>query len=186
MTDPGITLNIYNKPPQFEDNVNNNINETEAELNATSALPPKELVDNTRPDETSAPKANNGFQFADNTRNNTEESSANHPNNNQPIPFQQYPQPIIGYPPPPIRAIPYTPVQAPIMQPYNPQYAQPVIIQQRANNQPQNAVIIKQTKNQDNTADCCAGFLAGCGGVLAACCLLSLCAGRGRGRRGRW
>ena len=191
MTDPGITLNIYNKPPEFEENANNDINQAEEGVNTTLDLPTQSVVNNIRANASSAPQANKGFQTVENTRNNTVESSDNYESNVQPIPIQQYPQPIIGYPPPQMGAIPVTPIQTPMVQPYNAQYAQPVIVQQRVNNpQPPKTVIIRKKKEKNQSAgDCCSGFLAGCGAFLAACCLISLCAGGGGrryGRRGRW
>ena len=191
MTDPGITLNIYNKPPEFEENANNDINQAEEGVNTTLDLPTQSVVNNIRANASSAPQANQGFQPVENTRNNTVESSDNYESNVQPIPIQQYPQPIIGYPPPQMGAIPVTPIQTPMVQPYNAQYAQPVIVQQRVNNPPPpKTVIIKKKKEKNPSAgDCCTGFLAGCGAFLAACCLISLCSGGGGrryGRRGRW
>ena len=191
MTDPGITLNIYNKPPEFEENTNNDINQAEEGVNTTLDLPTQSVVNNIRANASSAPQANQGFQPVENTRNNTVESSGNYESNVQPIPIQQYPQPIMGYPPPQMGAIPVTPIQTPMVQPYNAQYAQPVIVQQRVNNPPPpKTVIIKKKKEKNPSAgDCCTGFLAGCGAFLAACCLISLCSGGGGrryGRRGRW
>ena len=192
MTDPGITLNIYNKPPEFEENTNNDINQAEEGVNTTLDLPTQSVVNNIRANASSAPQANQGFQPVENTRNNTVESSDNYESNVQPIPIQQYPQPIIGYPPPQMGAIPVTPIQTPMVQPYNAQYAQPVIVQQRVNNPPPppKTVIIRKKKEKNPSAgDCCNGFLAGCGAFLAACCLISLCSGGGGrryGRRGRW
>ena len=191
MTDPGITLNIYNKPPEFEENTNNDINQAEEGVNTTLDLPTQSVVNNIRANASSAPQANQGFQPVENTRNNTVESSDNYESNVQPIPIQQYPQPIIGYPPPQMGAIPVTPIQTPMVQPYNAQYAQPVIVQQRVKNPPPpKTVIIRKKKEKNQSAgDCCTGFLAGCGAFLAACCLISLCSGGGGrryGRRGRW
>ena len=191
MTDPGITLNIYNKPPEFEENANNDINQAEEGVNTTLDLPTQSVVNNIRANASSAPQANQGFQPVENTRNNTVESSDNYESNVQPIPIQQYPQPIIGYPPPQMGAIPVTPIQTPMVQPYNAQYAQPVIVQQRVKNPPPpKTVIIRKKKEKNQSAgDCCTGFLAGCGAFLAACCLISLCSGGGGrryGRRGRW
>ena len=191
MTDPGITLNIYNKPPEFEENANNDINQAEEGVNTTLDLPTQSVVNNIRANASSAPEANQGFQPVENTRNDTVESSDNYESNVQPIPIQQYPQPIIGYPPPQMGAIPVTPIQTPMVQPYNAQYAQPVIVQQRVNNPPPpKTVIIRKKKEKNPSAgDCCTGFLAGCGAFLAACCLISLCSGGGGrryGRRGRW
>ena len=191
MTDPGITLNIYNKPPEFEENTNNDVNQAEEGVNTTLDLPTQSVVNNIRANASSAPQANQGFQPVENTRNNTVESSDNYESNVQPIPIQQYPQPIIGYPPPQMGAIPVTPIQTPMVQPYNAQYAQPVIVQQRVNNPPPpKTVIIRKKKEKNPSAgDCCSGFLAGCGAFLAACCLISLCSGGGGrryGRRGRW
>ena len=191
MTDPGITLNIYNKPPEFEENANNDINQAQEGVNTTLDLPTQSVVNNIRANASSAPEANQGFQPVENTRNDTVESSDNYESNVQPIPIQQYPQPIIGYPPPQMGAIPVTPIQTPMVQPYNAQYAQPVIVQQRVNNPPPpKTVIIRKKKEKNPSAgDCCTGFLAGCGAFLAACCLISLCSGGGGrryGRRGRW
>ena len=197
MTDPGITLNIYNKPPKFEDNTNDNtndnINQNETGLNLSSNLPQSNL-DNIRNNETSAPNANYGQQTMDNTRNNNFESSVNYQSSVQPIPIQPYPQQkIIGYQQIPIaqvRPIAVTPITTPIVRPYNnPQYGRPVIIQQKQNNQQPTTYIIKEEKKKKDDS-CCTGFMAGLGTFLAACCCL-LClsgaaGGRGRGRRGRW
>ena len=194
MTDPGITLNIYNKPPDLEENTNKDINQEDEEgVQQTLDLPTKSVVDNVgsiRANASSAPKANYGVPPVNNTtNNNTVETSDNYESSVQPIPTQQYPQPIMGYPQPQMRAIPVTPIQTPMVQPYNAQYAQPVIVQPRVNNPPPKAIIIKKRKKENpSPGDCCTGFLAGCGAFLAACCLLSLCtSGGGRyGRRGRW
>ena len=149
MTDPGITLNIYNKPPELEENTNNDINQAEEGVNTTLDLPTQSVVNNIRANASSAPQANQGFQPVENTRNNTVESSDNYESNVQPIPIQQYPQPIIGYPPTQMGAIPVTPIQTPMVQPYNAQYAQPVIVQQRVNNPPPpKTVIIKKKKEK--------------------------------------
>ena len=86
MAEPGITLNIYNKPPKFDDVDNNNdnnnkdndnnnnnddnineINQTAADINQTLNLPTRSKVENVRMDATSAPRAN--YEY-DNTRNN--------------------------------------------------------------------------------------------------------------------
>ena len=194
MTDPGITLNIYNKPPDLEENTNKDINQEDEEgVQQTLDLPTKSVVDNVGsviPNASSAPKANYGVPPVDNTtNNNTVETSDNYESSVQPIPTQQYPQPIMGYPQPQMRPIPVTPIQTPMVQPYNAQYAQPVIVQPRVNNPPPKAIIIKKREKENpSRGDCCTGFLAGCGAFLAACCLLSLCtSGGGRyGRRGRW
>ena len=95
MAEPGITLNIYNKPPKFDDvdnnnndnnnggnNVNDNnnnndnineINQTAADINQTLNLPTRSKVENIRMDATSAPRAN--YEY-DNTRNNNTSNSA--------------------------------------------------------------------------------------------------------------
>ena len=197
MTDTGITLNIYNKPPQFEDNTIDNINQTETAINATNTLPTKSLLDNLRVDQTSAPRANYDAQITDNTRDNTrnnnndeESPNPNYQNNERPIPIQQYPQqPAMRYQQPQINQIPINPVPQPVAQPYimpyNEQYAQPVIVQQRTNYRPK-TMVIKEKRKDDGTKECCGGFLAGCCAVLTACCVLSMFSGGGRGYRRRW
>ena len=190
MTDPGITLNIYNKPPQFQDNTNDNINQNETGLNLSSDLPQSNL-DNIRNNETSAPNANYAQQTMDNTRNENFESSVNYQSSVEPIPIRPYPQQkIIAYQQIPIaqvRPMAVTPIATPTVQPYHRQCGQPVIIQQKQNNQQPTTYIVKEEKKKDDS--CCTAFLAGCGTFLAACCCL-LClsgaAGGGRGRRGRW
>ena len=207
MAEPGITLNIYNKPPKFDDvdnnnndnnnggnNVNDNnnnndnineINQTAADINQTLNLPTRSKVENIRMDATSAPRAN--YEY-DNTRNNNRvEPPINYQRNIQPNPIQQYPQQMMTYPQRPIYV---TPVATPMVQPYNmqyPRYAQPIIIRQpNVNTQRPKTVIVKKQK-RDNSGDCCAGLLGGCCAALTACCLLSMCCGGGRGyRRGRW
>ena len=198
MTDPGITLNIYNRPPQIEEendnNDNNNQNETNENIN--NEIPP----DNLRIDATSAPRANN-LQTMDNTRNEMVDTIKNNQSSLPPNPEQQYqgrPMPIYAYQNPPIRPVQpmmVVPAQQQVIPqynaPYNMQYTpspyQPVIIQhqQPPNKNPQ-AVIIQEKQKKDDTAkNCFGGFFAGCCAALTACCLLSLCASGGR-RRGRW
>ena len=201
MADQGITLNIYDKPPQINDNTNDTIynNETGLNLN-TNRLPEypstlDNIRDNTRNNINSAPRANYGRSTLEGTGT-TESSidSTRNPNNIQsPIPIQPYP---IIYQQPQINQVPVTPVVSPIQ--YNPQYGQPVIMQQgniiqQKNNQQPETVIIQENevKKKDNTSDCCAGFLAGLASCCAICCLLMLCSGGGggsgrRGRRGWW
>ena len=176
-----------------------NINQEDEEgVQQTLDLPTKSVLDNmdnVRANASSAPKANYGVQPLNNTaNNNTMESPGNYQSSVQPIPTQQYPQPIMGYPQPQMGAIPVTPIQTPMVQPYNAQYAQPVIVQPRVNNPPPKTIIVKKREKENpSSGDCCTGFLAGCGAFLAACCLLSLCSsgggrryGRRYGRRGRW
>ena len=196
MTDPGITLNIYNRPPQIEEendnNDNNNQNETNENIN--NELPP----DNLRIDATSAPRANN-LQTMDNTRNEMVDTIKNNQSSLPPNPEQQYqgrPMQIYAYQNPPIRPVQpmmVVPAQQQVIPqynaPYNMQYTpspyQPVIIQQPPPKNPQ-AVIIQEKQKKDDTAkNCFGGFFAGCCAALTACCLLSLCASGGR-RRGRW
>ena len=194
MTDEGITLNIYNKPPEFQDNTSDNINQTEAGLNATNNLPTKSVLDQLQPNFTSAPGANFGLQTADNTRENNDESTENNQSSVQQAPMQQYPPPILGYQQTPMNPVRMTPARPPIVQPYNPaynqpynpQYAQPVVIRQNVNNQRPKTVVIQEQKEDTTAKDCCTGFLATCGAICAVCCLLSLCSGGGHGRRGRW
>ena len=196
MTDPGITLNIYNRPPQIEEendkNDNNNQNETNENIN--NEIPP----DNLRIDATSAPRANN-LQTMDNTRNEMVDTIKNNQSSLPPNPEQQYqgrPMQIYAYQNPPIRPVQpmmVVPAQQQVIPqynaPYNMQYTpspyQPVIIQQPPKKPPQR-VIIQEKQKKDNTAkNCFGGFFAGCCAALTACCLLSLCASGGR-RRGRW
>ena len=196
MTDPGITLNIYNRPPQIEEendnNDNNNQNDTNENIN--NEIPP----DNLRIDATSAPRANN-LQTMDNTRNEMVDTIKNNQSSLPPNPEQQYqgrPMQIYAYQNPPIRPVQpmmVVPAQQQVIPqynaPYNVQYTpspyQPVIIQQPPNKNPQ-AVIIQEKQKKDDTAkNCFGGFFAGCCAALTACCLLSLCASGGR-RRGRW
>ena len=198
MTDPGITLNIYNRPPQIEEendnNDNNNQNETNENIN--NELPP----DNLRIDATSAPRANN-LQTMDNTRNEMVDTIKNNQSSLPPNPEQQYqgrPMQIYAYQNPPIRPVQpmmVVPAQQQVIPqynaPYNMQYTpspyQPVIIQQQPpNKNPPQKVIIQEKQKKDDTAkNCFGGFFAGCCAALTACCLLSLCASGGR-RRGRW
>ena len=196
MTDPGITLNIYNKPPQIEeenDNKDNN-NQNETNENINNELPP----DNLRIDATSAPRANN-LQTMDNTRNEMVDTIKNNQSSLPPNPEQQYqgrPMQIYAYQNPPIRPVQpmmVVPAQQQVIPqynaPYNMQYTpspyQPVILQQPPPKNPQ-AVIIQEKQKKDDTAkNCFGGFFAGCCAALTACCLLSLCASGGR-RRGRW
>ena len=203
MADPGITLNIYNKPPQIDanqndNNDNNNQNETKENLN--EELP----EDNIRIDSTSAPRAND-LQTMDNTRNemvNTIENNQSSIPPNQQQQYQGRPMQIYANQRPPVRPVQpmmVVPVQQQVIpqynvpyNPYNPYPPQVIIPQQVPRQQIKNTnpetVIIKEGENKDNTAkNCCGGFLAGCCAVLTACCLLALCAGGGGGRRrGRW
>ena len=196
MTDPGITLNIYNRPPQIEEendnNDNNNQNETNENIN--NEIPP----DNLRIDATSAPRANN-LQTMDNTRNEMVDTIKNNQSSLPPNPEQQYqgrPMQIYAYQNPPIRPVQpmmVVPAQQQVIPqynaPYNVQYTpspyQPVIIQQPPKNPPQRVIIQEKQKKDDTAKNCFGGFLAGCCAALTACCLLSLCASGGR-RRGRW
>ena len=201
MADPGITLNIYNKPPQIDanqsdNNDNNNQNETKENLN--NELP----EDNIRIDSTSAPRAND-LQTMDNTRNESigtiENNQSSIPPNQQqqyqgrPMQMYAYQRPPVG----PVQPIMAVPAQQQIIPQYNVPYnqynpyQQQVIIQQQdprqqINNTNPKTVIIEERKKKDDTAkNCCGGFLAGCCTVLTACCLLFLCAGGGGRRRGR-
>ena len=196
MTDPGITLNIYNRPPQIEEendnNDNNNQNETKENIN--NEIPP----DNLRIDATSAPRANN-LQTMDNTRNEMVDTIKNNQSSLPPNPEQQYqgrPMQIYAYQNPPIRPVQpmmVVPAQQQVIPqynaPYNMQYTpspyQPVIIQQPPKNPPQRVIIQEKQKKDDTAKNCFGGFFAGCCAALTACCLLSLCASGGR-RRGRW
>ncbi len=196
MTDPGITLNIYNRPPQIEEendnNDNNNQNETNENIN--NEIPP----DNLRIDATSAPRANN-LQTMDNTRNEMVDTIKNNQSSLPPNPEQQYqgrPMQIYAYQNPPIRPVQpmmVVPAQQQVIPqynaPYNMQYTpspyQPVIIQQPPKNPPQRVIIQEKQKKDDTAKNCFGGFFAGCCAALTACCLLSLCASGGR-RRGRW
>ena len=196
MTDPGITLNIYNRPPQIEEenNNNDNNNQNETNENINNEIPP----DNLRIDATSAPRANN-LQTMDNTRNEMVDTIKNNQSSLPPNPEQQYqgrPMQIYAYQNPPIRPVQpmmVVPAQQQVIPqynaPYNMQYTpspyQPVILQQPPPKNPQ-AVIIQEKQKKDDTAkNCFGGFFAGCCAALTACCLLSLCASGGR-RRGRW
>ena len=196
MTDPGITLNIYNRPPQIEEendnNDNNNQNETNENIN--NEIPP----DNLRIDATSAPRANN-LQTMDNTRNEMVDTIKNNQSSLPPNPEQQYqgrPMQIYAYQNPPIRPVQpmmVVPAQQQVIPqynaPYNMQYTpspyQPVIIQQPPKKPPQRVIIQEKQKKDDTAKNCFGGFFAGCCAALTACCLLSLCASGGR-RRGRW
>ena len=196
MTDPGITLNIYNRPPQIEEendnNDNNNQNDTNENIN--NEIPP----DNLRIDATSAPRANN-LQTMDNTRNEMVDTIKNNQSSLPPNPEQQYqgrPMQIYAYQNPPIRPVQpmmVVPAQQQVIPqynaPYNMQYTpspyQPVIIQQPPKKPPQRVIIQEKQKKDDTAKNCFGGFFAGCCAALTACCLLSLCASGGR-RRGRW
>ena len=197
MTDPGITLNIYNRPPQIEEENDNNDNnkQNETNENINNELPP----DNLRIDATSAPRANN-LQTMDNTRNEMVDTIKNNQSSLPPNPEQQYqgrPMQIYAYQNPPIRPVQpmmVVPAQQQVIPqynaPYNMQYTpspyQPVIIQQQPPPKNPQAVIIQEKQKKDDTAkNCFGGFFAGCCAALTACCLLSLCASGGR-RRGRW
>ena len=190
MTDPGITLNIYNKPPQFNDNTNDNINQNETKLNLPSEIPQSNL-DNIRNNETSAPNANYTQQIGDNTRNENLESSVNYQSSVQPVPIQPYPpQRIIGYqqiPMAQVTPMAITPVPTPVVQPYNnAQYGQPVTIQEKQNERKRTIYIVGDEGEKKKDNSCCAGFLAGLGTFLAACCcILCLAAVGGGGRRRR-
>ena len=196
MTDPGITLNIYNRPPQIEEenNNNDNNNQNETNENINNEIPP----DNLRIDATSAPRANN-LQTMDNTRNEMVDTIKNNQSSLPPNPEQQYqgrPMQIYAYQNPPIRPVQpmmVVPAQQQVIPqynaPYNMQYTpspyQPVIIQQPPKNPPQRVIIQEKQKKDDTAKNCFGGFFAGCCAALTACCLLSLCASGGR-RRGRW
>ena len=221
-----ITLNIYNKPPQFEDdnneNNNENMNQTDSNLIASTDTIPEDnnnynnnTVNNIntinptmnynspsapRPTTSSLPtesqvmgihnnnnnnksnykskisKMNNNDQIYSKPKTNTtlkypELSAVKQPNNIQNI-YQQTPLMI--------NPMPYRPV-------YYPQYIQtPMIVQPMPYTQPKTVIIREQVKegNKNEAAKgCCAGFLAGCGALLACCCLMSLLGG---GRRRRW
>ena len=151
MTDQGITLNIHNKPPQVADETNNNINETEANINQTLNLPNRSQVENI-------------------------ESPNNNEKNIGPIQIQQNP-PQIGYPPQQDQIIT---VGNPIIQPNNPEYGQPVMNQQNAYvQQPTKVIVQKEEKNTAHKVACC-GFIAGCIAAATACCLYCLLCGCGK------
>ena len=148
MTDQGITLNIHNKPPQIADETNNNINETEANINQTLDLPNRSQVENIQS-----------------------------PNDNQkniwPIQIQQNPPQIINSP----QQDQIITVGNPITQQNNPEYGQPVLNQQNAYvQQPTKVIVQKEEKNTAHKVACC-GFIAGCIAAATACCLYCLLCG---------
>ena len=177
-TQPGLNLNP-NRLPEYPSNLDNVRNNTRSSVSAPGVNYNSTTIQGTGTTESSI-------------------DSTGGPNNVRPVPIQQYP---IVYQQQ-VRPIVYTPVYP--QGQYNPQYAQPVIVQQR-NNQQQNPqyaqpVIVQQRNNQqptyiinekkvkkNNDDDCGAGFLAGLCACCAACCLLLLCCGGGGpgGRPGR-
>ena len=193
MTDPGITLNIYNKPSRFEENQDDNINQTETNLNVNN-----EFADNLRTDSTPAPRANN-LQTIDNTRNESVKTIDNNQSSLPPIPQQNQGPPtpmyVQGQPVQPMMIIQNLPTVMTTCKnsynQYNPYQQQVIVIQQDPNQQQRNKAnddqtitVQDQTKN-DDPKDCCKAFFAGCCLMLAACGLLCLCFGGERGRRGR-
>ena len=195
MTDPGITLNIYNKPPQIGENQidNDNNNQNETNLNLKNDLPNKSSID-----PTPAPSPNY-LQSIDNTRNESMDTIENNQSSVPPVPVQyQGPQtPIYGQPRPmqPIMVMPNPQPVQPVLQPIyrdqnNPyQQGQVIIMQENPNALEINKAKAQHiwydgSKKSDDTKKCC-GFLAGCLTFLATCCLISWCIG-GSGRRGRW
>ena len=157
MTDQGITLNIHNKPPQIADETNNNINETEVNINQTLDLPNRSQVENIQ-------------------------SQNNNERNIGPIQIQQNPQQI-GYPPQPAQIIP---VGNPMAQQNNPIYGQPVINQPNAYvQQPTKVIVQKEEKSTAHRVACC-GFIAGCIAAATACCLYCLLCGCGKNDDWRW
>ena len=198
MADPGITLNIYNKPPEIEANPNDNNNPNETRANLNDENQSNDYDNNIRVDSTSAPRANNGLQTTDNNRNESLDTTGNNQSSLPPIP-QQYRAPPM-YQRPPVQPHLITPVRPQVIQPYNnPQYprytsnpySQPVIIQQQSpqDKQQVQTIYIDQTekKDDDTAKNCCEGLLAGYCAILGTCCLLSICFGPpGRERRGRW
>ena len=148
MTDQGITLNIHNKPPQIADETNNNINETEVNINQTLDLPNRSQVENI-------------------------ESPNNNEKNIGPIQIQQNPPQIIN---PPQQDQIIT-VGNNITQPNNPEYGQPVLNQQNAYiQQPTKVIVQKEEKSTAHRVACC-GFIAGCIAAATACCLYCLLCG---------
>ena len=193
MTDPGITLNIYNKPPKIEGNQIDNNNQNETNLNLKNDIPDKSSI---YPTPSPSP---NYLQSIDNTRNESVDTIENNQSSLPPVP-PQYQRPqmqIYGQTRPvqPIMVIPNPQPVQPILRPIyrgpnNPYQGQrPVIIMQQdprqlqGNNVNAQPIIIKE-KKKDNTDKACCGFLAGCMTFLTTCCLISWCIGGGR--RGRW
>ena len=154
MTDQGITLNIHNQRPQIADETNNNINETEVNINQTLDLPNRSQVEN--------------IQL---------------PNNNSknigPIQIQQNPPQIINSP----QQDQIITVGNNVTQPNNPEYGQPVLNQQTAYvQQPTKVIVQKEEKNTAHKVACC-GFIVGCIGACiaaaTACCVYCfLCGGK--------
>ena len=196
MNDPGITLNIYNKPSQFEENQDDNINQTETNLNLNN-----EFADNLRTDSIPAPRANN-LQTIDNTRNESVETIENN-QTSLPHILQQYPgppMPINGYQKPPVQPmmdIPTSPsVTVPYKNLYNQYYPYPqqiIIIQQDPNKQKVHKKNDQTSITQDNMdnheyKDGCGPFLGGLF-MCVTCCLCcyscSCLRGGGGERRGR-
>lgn len=199
-----ITLNIYNKPPQFTDETEQNINQSvqnDYNLNTDKPYVKPKLYDNIKnniPQNNninSAPRVkynNNNNKTAPNVDSSSEDISGpieNHQKNNPikatPPQYPQYQQ----YPLYPQYQQPYIlqkpmPVTTPGAVPYNMPYGQPMIIQGRQNNNTNNVVnnapktiIVKEKRinRNDETEDCCAGCLAGMCSCLAVCCLIGLC-----------
>ena len=194
MTDPGITLNIYNKPSRFEENQDDNINQTETNLNVNN-----EFADNLRTDSTPAPRANN-LQTFDNTRNESVETIENNQTSVPHIP-QQYqgpPMQIYGYQKSPGQPMMDIPTSPSVTEPYknlNNQYypypQQIIIIQQDPNQQKVHKKNVQTSITQDNNdnheyKDPCGSFLKGLFMCVTCClCCYSCSCLRGEGRESR-
>ena len=187
-----VTLNIYNHPPQLDDDSSGNINQTDFNLNTDKPqINQNYYYDNTRngnpKNYNSAPRTK--YPKKKQIKSSIDESSSstdNNPNNTPvmapPVQYPQFQQPIYQQVPvqpvQPIRAgqpIPMAPMANQMISPYNTPYGQPVVVQQRVNknrnkpvnNAPQTIIIREREPKRKNTSgeDCCAGCLG------ANCCL---------------
>ena len=194
-----VTLNIYNRPPQIEDDTGININETDQGLNLNTEKPRQTLYDNVRKplppqidNVNSAPRAAN--TMTQNMQSSVEDTSESMPSKIPVIPvapqYNQYPrqQYMVPVAQPVAVATPgIAPRMNPGMAPYTLPYAQPAVaprpqVPQVKNTPVNNApktIIIREKEKSNTGEDCCAACLAGAGSVLAVCCLMGLCCPRG-------
>jgi hypothetical protein len=203
-----VTLNIYNRPPQIEDDTGTNIIETDQGLNLNTEKPRETFNDNVRnpppppqiDNANSVPRATN--KMTQNMQSSVGDTSETIPSKIPIIPvapqYNQYPrqQYMVPVAQPVAVATPgIAPRMNPGMAPYTLPYAQPAVAPRPqipqakktpVNNAPR-TIIIKEKDRRSNGEDCCAACLAGAASFLAICCLMGLCCPRGPyGHRRGW
>ena len=184
MTEPDITPDTYNKNPKNEDTTIDNINQNGHELYLTN--------DNLRNNE-ELNVTNDNYVYPDNTRNDNTKTTNDSQNKEQKIPFPEdsKPPPTADNPQSSIEpTILPTPINQPVIQQYNVQNIQPVIIQQNDSNLQQQNIIIKDIERKKKCCDdnckrscknCCKKFWTAVGYIFFCLCIcLCMICGGGR------